>query len=389
MRIELSDEELNKMIDLYQQGIPCYKIGPQFGIIGGVTVENILKRNNIPLRGKLNTRKIKDDGEKQVISLYQQGLSANEIGKQFEVDGKAILKILKRNNIKSRGCNESKIKIPKEKESKIISLYLEGKSAIDIGKLFNVSNTPIWRILKKNNVPIKRPTDFRPTGVKKKRTNSNDLEVINLYQQGLSISDISKKFKLHSSTIKNVLKDNNIELKINITDKDKIKASELYKQGYSVSEISKIFGFNIKDILATLILCNITIRPKYLKKKVPLTLEQEQEIVRFYQLDHTLGGVMKLFKIGKPKVLSILRKNNIVVIKAKKGKPNQKQIIEIIELYKNGLTIKKISKKLGFSIKTITLEIKKNGLELKKGGGSNQKKLTITDEQEIIALYDK
>lgn len=98
--------------------------------------------------------KTKEEKQK-IIELYKSGLGSDTIGKQFNVGGEAILKILKKNGIARRPIERKKIL--KSDEPMIVELYQNGMSADKIGDKYKVAHTLILRYLEKNG--IKRRDD--------------------------------------------------------------------------------------------------------------------------------------------------------------------------------------------------------------------------------------
>jgi len=121
------------------------------------------------IKGKpqLNRRKFSEYVEIQIGILYQLGLSGDELGKQFNTSSNTIYNILKRGNIKRRTMPESKkgkpaknkLNFDNDVEMQICDLYKSGMSGYDIGKQFNVSQLPIYRILSEHNIKIRSPEE--------------------------------------------------------------------------------------------------------------------------------------------------------------------------------------------------------------------------------------
>lgn len=87
--------------------------------------------------------------EQQVITLYTQGLSMKECGKQCGINATSVFNILKRNNITSR----TKGGIDPISNVEIADLYKQGKSCQEIANMFNVTVHAISDRLEKLNIP--------------------------------------------------------------------------------------------------------------------------------------------------------------------------------------------------------------------------------------------
>ena len=99
-------------------------------------------------------RIIFDDYEvAKIISLYNGGMSSNNISKKFKCGRQTILRNIEKYNVIIR--NQSyfeKITYTIENINKIIKLYNAGTSPNQIGKLFNCSGPTITNLIRKNNI---------------------------------------------------------------------------------------------------------------------------------------------------------------------------------------------------------------------------------------------
>lgn len=87
---------------------------------------------------------------KKIIELYTKGYSANEISNIFNVSGETILRVLKRENIKTRHDGNKYEKIEK---NEFINLW-ENKQVMikDMAKKYNVNEKTIRRYAKRLNL---------------------------------------------------------------------------------------------------------------------------------------------------------------------------------------------------------------------------------------------
>lgn len=97
-------------------------------------------------------------------------------------------------------------KTSKENIDKIIDLYSKGSSSKELSELFNISPVSIIRILKRENINIKRAKNK----IDKKTLQD---QIIEEYNKGYLLKDISLNLKCSNNYIKKILKDNNIKLR--------------------------------------------------------------------------------------------------------------------------------------------------------------------------------
>ena len=175
---------------------------------------------------------------------------------KYNVSETPISSALKRNNIDTRHNNYYKRKNPRKTKidpvyfPKIIVLYKEGKTMMEIARQFSVCQSTIRRILRKHNVPI--ITHIRKIKPQKYK------EIVDLYKQGLSTCKIAEQYNVSDLTIGYVLKRKKIKLRESKTYHTKItselrnEALILKNQGFSYSEIARKTGFSRTTITKVL-----------------------------------------------------------------------------------------------------------------------------------------
>jgi len=195
-------------------------------------IKNIKQKSNL------------SDRDKNIIKLYESGLSCEKIGEKLNLNRITVNKILHRNNIKMRKIKEYHIK----RHEKIIALFLDGKTIEEISEITNLKQETIKNLLLKkklilsNNekkiVQVARYIELKNKGY------SNELiaQILNLtlnqvrrlpHNSGIKISIIPKK-KIPNNLaelILDALKGKNIyELskKYNLTSQDIKKLLEIF-----------------------------------------------------------------------------------------------------------------------------------------------------------------
>ena len=120
-----------------------------------------------------------------------------------------------------------------EEINNVISLYNSGNKINDIYKQINIVPQSIAKILKDNNIKIRKSVEYLNRKSKKIIfTNSETQDIINMYNEWNSCETIALKYKVSSATINRLLKDNNIFIRDKNTRND--------NSGY----INKIYYYN-------------------------------------------------------------------------------------------------------------------------------------------------
>lgn len=117
-------------------------------------------------------------------------------------------------------------------KEKLIELRENGKTLSEIAEFFGVSTSTVKRFIAKNNLQIKKKdVDYD--------------EFIKLYNEYLEDSEIALKLNLKKGTITSYRKSLNLESQSSRKRKEnKIKFKELYDKGLNDTEISKLLNVN-------------------------------------------------------------------------------------------------------------------------------------------------
>ena len=141
----------------------------------------------------------------------------------------------------------------------------------------------------------------------------NESEIINLYNQGYTLTNLGKMFKVDSQrTIKKLLIKNNVQLRLtckeisdNKPSKEELK--ELIDQGFGSVEISKIYNVNPVTIRSWVINYNL---PKFTNEKL---VDKEAEIIQLYNAGLPSGKIAIKFHTTAGTIIRYLRKNNVKI----------------------------------------------------------------------------
>jgi len=87
----LSEQELDRLIAGYRGGRTVYELGREFGI-HRVTVSNILKRHDVPMR----FQGLSETQRTEIARLRDQGWTYDRLGRRFGVDGCTVRRFLAR-----------------------------------------------------------------------------------------------------------------------------------------------------------------------------------------------------------------------------------------------------------------------------------------------------
>lgn len=97
--------------------------------------------------------KLTEEQIEEVLTLYRNKTPIKELAKKFNCCCTTMSKILVINGVTPTKCGYSNAKrFSKEKEEEIIRLYKGGMNQVEIASRYNTFNTSIRRVLKRNNI---------------------------------------------------------------------------------------------------------------------------------------------------------------------------------------------------------------------------------------------
>lgn len=156
-----TEENINKVVILYNQGLSLKKVQSETGL-GRKAIIKILNMNNIEIRKKQRITiydLLSHEEIDNVIRLYKEGNSQDTVKDMCGISKNSVVKILKDNNVELRATSRHK-KITDEDIDKMCILYKEGKTTAQIADMFNIYGSYAWYLLNKSGV------EMRPCGTR-------------------------------------------------------------------------------------------------------------------------------------------------------------------------------------------------------------------------------
>lgn len=100
-------------------------------------------------------KKLSSDQIKEIINLYQSGISPLQIGNKIGIANNSVTRILRKQGIER---NQAFSRIDKNQTKQIIDDYLSGISSEHIALKMKINGSTVCRVLKKNGVVIRSAT---------------------------------------------------------------------------------------------------------------------------------------------------------------------------------------------------------------------------------------
>lgn len=148
----------------------------------------------------------------ELLRYINEGLTTSQIAERYNCDSCTIFRYYMRYNIKKRNP-DTYIQYDDTNDKEMIKLYNSGKSTIEIAKLFNTSATTVRTHLIHNNIELRSASERMWNYHKKEIPKDFDdyKKLYNLYiENGISKSELARRYKCSLQVINKVLSNHNI-----------------------------------------------------------------------------------------------------------------------------------------------------------------------------------
>ena len=299
---------------------------------------------------------------KRIANAYQSGRSRAAIAREFGCDIQTIGEVLKHLNTGKRFSKYGNFSAKECK--KVVRMYEGGDNLADIAALYNCSCAPIRKILHKHGVVIRASGDpvFSPDEAKR---------IVELYHGGQTQKQIAKNYNTSAETVRKILAGAGVEVRpgghFTIPPELYTEIKSVYECGATISDITTMLGCNretVREILR---------RTGAKKCSVSVTLADRERLNEMFSDDVRKSGF--LGEVTIPKVRDAHSGFRLTEEDRKK----------IIDLYKSGLTSKKIAEIIGCVEGTVYNTLHKRGVTMRF---SSPAKLSEETYRQIATLYE-
>lgn len=259
--------------------------------------------------------------DEEIIELYKQGISIEEIARRMWVSSPVIrAKIPPELN---KYTTEGKDVLTQ----KIIEKYKSGMSSTDIAQELGIDVCTVNR---------KLPKELKEQRKAQIMQNLHD-SIIKLSDKGLSPKEIAVKLKINTSTVYVHIKENKKQQGVEVvTTKEKVL--NLFSQGLNPKEIATKLGIKLSNVYFHL--------PKEVKKgNTKLTAEVKNRILEMRKSGFSTKEIADELELSERTVNDFLPKEMKIQFKSIGDSLNDK----IIEMRKEGYLLEEIASQLGIS----------------------------------------
>ena len=240
----------------------------------------VLRECDTPVR----RGKMQDDNIQKMLEMHSQGKSAETIGHEIGVDASTILK-----HLRSQGISSSRHRTllnPDQDHAEILRLALSGVRVVEIAKKYNITPGYAHQIVRDGK--LKTSEKFKDSPKEKKRIGQDEWSaILNLAQNGKSQMEIAKIYNVVPSRINQILKavrarvDPSKPIKsqrvLKIKEEEYVNILEMYRNGYPQREIAFLYSASPSRI--SQILRKIQDDPKIIQQ-----LQENQEKIKEHSM---------------------------------------------------------------------------------------------------------
>lgn len=175
-----------EIIQMHKEGKTAKEIAAKYGVTNSFVSKKLREWG-------FKKEKLEIDMEKAIL-LYRKTNNSREVAREMGLPAKSVYRaLIKAGEIESKKINAQPSFIESTRGDEIIDRYKNGESVDKIAEIIGCSNTTISNILKKNKVLNTKSYDV---------LSQYKDEIIKLYHEdGLSQTEIAKRFKVSTSSI--------------------------------------------------------------------------------------------------------------------------------------------------------------------------------------------
>lgn len=199
---------------------------------------------NLTIGGDGNRKLLLDDSYSEIKELYLSGFSSNKIATLYKVDKASVVKILKSLDVKIRS---NKLNINHQEFLELVQDYQSGYSLRELSKRYDCSPSGLKEYLIKKGVNLRDRYNILGD-------DESQEKMINDYLDGhLKLSEILSKYHCSYNTFTKILSLHGIDKKgkgthFKLKDAECLEAIKMFNYGKTIKQIAERFEVNKSTI---------------------------------------------------------------------------------------------------------------------------------------------
>ena len=216
---------------------------------------------------------------KRMIELYEGGLTSEKIADRFGCSESNVFYVLRKYGVKRRFTSPAKLSV--ETHQQMVEMYEQGQTSNEIANVFGCSAGRVLQILNEQGVKMRSatPSKFQESGhkiseidqskhnitIRNKLSQKDQERLVRMYENGLTSTEIAAEFACHQNLIEAIIRKlgvqpRNLGLDAYATE-DRKRMAELYEGGMCQDEIAAHFECGRQIVNLVLRSQGVTFRP--------------------------------------------------------------------------------------------------------------------------------
>lgn len=199
---------------------------------------------NLTIGGSGNRRLLLDNSYDEIKELYLSGFSSNKIATLYKVDKASIVKILRSLGVKIRS---NKLSINHQEFLELVQDYQSGYSLRELSKRYNCSSVGLKEFLIKKGVDLRNKYNILQDKM------SQENMIADYLDGNMKLSEIQSKYHCSYKTFTKVLSLHGIDKKgkgthFKLKESECLEAIKMFNSGKTVKQIAERFKVNKSTI---------------------------------------------------------------------------------------------------------------------------------------------
>ena len=188
-------KENERIAELYKNGMPIKDICRECSV-EAMRIYRVVRAEGLPLRRPPEDPEHKRQTEDMMAQLYVQGVSCAEICRRCNASSYRLQKVASERGL-SAAREESLRKEAERKEKEILKLYADGYTAQQISRKTGIYMAKVYEVLKAGGAEQIRP---RVTAQRKE-------DILRLRAEGMTVSDVCSVLHVSPNTVVKVCRE--------------------------------------------------------------------------------------------------------------------------------------------------------------------------------------
>ena len=249
-------------------------------------------------------KRISTEDAKNICKLYAEGKSTVEIGRIYKKSPTTIRQSLLRNGVQLRSIKEARGSISEKEHKKISELYLGGESLASIARTYGCTSGPIRKIIESLGIENRRGRRF---------TCEQRNQIIETYKKGATIKEVAIMHDCVESMIYAIIDEASLERRgrNNLSESEEKEICQRYLKGETQSSLTRSYGLKSDGVVSRILEKNKITKRDPINEQRKLSAIEEAQVVGKYTAGDSSTKLAEEFKVSSATIFNILQRHGI------------------------------------------------------------------------------